>query len=1023
MNLSKIFIERPVMTTLVMAWICFFGIISYIFLPVSDLPSVDFPTIQVSVSYPGANPETMANSIATPLEQNFTSIEGLQNIFSSSNTGSTTIVLQFVLDKDINAAATDVESQISRTLPNLPSDLPNNPTYQKVNPTATPILYFAVTCPTMTMGKLYDYANTFIGQRLSMVDGVSQVQAYGSSYAVRVQVNPEKLAAKNIGINQVAEVLQKGNVLLPTGTLFGARDDFTINVDGQLMEAAGYNDLVLKNQDGTILKIQEIGKALDSVQDDKYFIYYVTPEETQNSIVLAVQRLPGKNTVAIIKKVDAILDELRPQLPAGLKISRLYDQSETILESVFDLKLTLFIAFILVVGIIYLSLGKLSNTVIPTIALPLAILGTLPVIYLCGFSLDVLSMLAITLSIGFLVDDAIVVLENAVRHVQLGKTPKEGALQGAKEISITILSITLCLVAAFIPLVFMSGVVGRLFREFAVTIIIAVLLSGFISLSLTPLLASRWVRPYDSKRKTRMERFAEALYDRLLKIYEPCLRWALRHRLIVLAAGTFSIFASLGLFLILPKDFLPPDDVGVLQGYTLARDGTSPYLMNSYHEKVNEVLKKNPAFKSVLSIASYTNPNEGMLFINLKPFNQRPNMYQLMSELSGELRKIPGINVYLSPLPLINFSLGTTVQALYQYSLSSLNREALYAFAPKLQSLMQKDPNFSQVSSDLRIHQPQLNLSIRRDRASDLNVTANEIENVFNYAYSTNKISTINATINQYDVIIETLPKFYKDPSVLSSLYVQSSTGKLVPLTEVLDVQEVAGPLTVNHTNGITSVTISFNTPEGAPLSKSLEKIQDFTKNKMPPGVLGKVQGTADVFSSSILSLALLFPIAFFVIYVILGILYESFIHPLTVMSALPPTLLGGLLTLYIFRESLSIYSFVGLILLIGIVMKNGIMMIDFANERKEVEKKSAYDAIFEAAQIRFRPILMTTVAALMGAVPIALGIGGAMAQNHKGLGLAVIGGLIISQMLTLLLTPVLYTFFEDLQERVRKEK
>ncbi len=1024
MNLSKGFIERPVMTTLVMVFILFFGLFAYRAMPISDLPSVDFPTIQVSVNYPGASPDTMANSIATPLEQNFMTIDGLQILFSTSNTGSCTIVLQFGLDKDINAAATDVESKISATLPQLPKNLPNNPTYQKVNPTATPVLYFAIMCPTMTLGSLYDYANTFLGEHLSMVDGVSQVSAYGSAYAVRVQVDPQKLAAKNIGIDQVVRTVQAGNVDISTGTLYGKKEDFTIDVDGQIFEAAGYNDLVLKNQDGTLLKIRDIGNALDSLQDDKYFMNYVTPEDGSTpAIILSVQKMAGSNTIQVINGIDKVLNELSPQLPAGLKITRVYDQSETILESISELKMTLFIAFLLVIAIIYLSLGKAVNTLIPVLALPIAVLGTFPVMYLAGFTIDILSMLAITLSIGFLVDDAIVVLENSVRHVQLGQTPREAAILGAKEISITVMTITLCLVSAFIPLIFMTGIIGRLFREFAMTITIAVLVSGFVSLTLTPMLASRWVKSYDVNRKTRMERLSENLNEKLLGIYEPCLKWALAHPITMLSFGFCSVVLSLLLFVVVPKDFLPPDDVGFLQGFTLSRDGTSPFLMNDYHERVCKILTDDPAIEAVISVASYTNPNEGLLFVRMKPFKDRPNMNVVKKELTQKLRDIVGINVYLSPLPLINLSIGTTTQALYQYSLTSLDRTSLYQFAPTLLQEMSADPLFAQVSSDLRDKQPQWDLHILRDRASYYNVTADQIENVFNYAYSTNKVSQINAVINQYDVIVETLPQFYRDPSVLSKLYVSSLNNSLVPLAEILETKESAGPLTINHLNGISAVTLSFNLGDGVSLGEAVAKLEQMTKGQMPPGILGHVQGTADVFSTSFKSLIFLFPLAFFVIYIVLGILYESFIHPLTVMSALPPTLLGGLFTLLIFRETISIYSFVGLIMLMGIVLKNGIMMVDFAVERREKEGKSGYDAIYEACCIRFRPILMTTVAAMMGAVPIALGIGGAMAQNRKGLGLAVIGGLLISQTLTLLLTPVLYHLFEELQEKLTKKK
>ncbi len=1020
MNLSEPFIRRPVMTLLVVASLLFFGLMAYKSLPVNDLPNVDFPTIEVSVSYPGANPETMANAVTVPLEQQFMTIEGIQTVFSSSNTGSTSIVLQFHLDRNIDAASTDVQAAISRAQPNLPSNLPNNPTYQKVNPAATPILYYSITSKNMTLPQLYDYGNTFIGQRLSMVEGVGQVITYGSPYAVRIQIDPEKLAAKNIGLDQVTQFIQQSNVDLPVGTLYGPRDDYTVDIDGQMMRAPEYAELIIKNQNGDQVKIKEIGRALDSVQNDKFFQNYITGKGSDPCIVLAIQRLPGFNTIKIANGIEKTLKILKPQLPTTLNIETIYNKAESIHEGVDDVKLTLIIAFLLVVAIIYLSLGKPLNTFIPAASLPMAIFGTFAVMYLLGFSIDLLSLLAITLSIGFLVDDAIVVLENIVRHVQMGEKPFDAALNGAREISVTVLSMTLCLTAAFIPMLFMGGVVGSLFREFAITIIVAVLISGFISLSLTPMLASRLVKPYSEAKKPRMEQLADRVNDRLKKIYEPCLLWAMTHRLTMLCVGALCVLFSILLFIVIPKDFLPPDDIGFIQGYTLARDGTSPYLMEKYHAQINEIAIKDPNVESILSISSYSNANEGVVFVRMKPFKDRVPMNEVIRELSSKLQGLPGINVYLSPLPLINLQVGTTAQALYQYSLTSINQKILDEYVPKLIAQMQASPSFAQVSSDLRIHQPQWQLHILRDRASFFNVNAAAIENYFQFAYSNNKISQINADINQYDVLIETLPQFYKNPTVLSKLYVRSTTDALVPLSEILQVTEVVGPLTVNHINGLPAVGISFNLGKDVPLGAAINDLNQLTKNTLPPQISGQVIGTADIFKSSFASLNFLLLLSFFVIYVVLGILYESFIHPLTVMSALPPTLFGGLFILFIFGQTLSLYSFVGLILLIGIVLKNGIMMVDFANESVLKEKKSAYDAIIEACLIRFRPIMMTTVCALMGAVPIALGIGGAMSQNRVSLGLCIVGGLLISQVLTLLLTPVLYYYFEIVQEKLR---
>ncbi len=1021
MNLSEPFIRRPVMTLLITFSIFLFGLVAYSRLSVSDLPNVDIPSIEVTVSYPGANPETMAQSIAVPLEKQFMAIPVLKNLFSTSSTGATSIVLQFDLKANLDGASTDVQAAISRAQPELPSDLPNNPTYEKVNPSLTPILYLALYSDTMTAGELYDYAATFIGRRLSMLEGVAKVNTYGSPFAVRVQVDPEKLAAKQIGIDQVAETVQNGNVQRPLGVLWGARDDYTIDADGQLKTASPYGELVIKQNNGTYVKIKDIGTPLDSVQNDKFYYTHVTKEGTRSSIILAIQKLPGANTIQVVQRVYNQIDNLRPQLPENLTIDPVYDASLPIIEGVQDVKFTLLLSFILVVAIVYLFLGKAANTAIPAIVLPLSILGTCALMYLYGYSINILSLLAFILCMGFLIDDAIVVLENSVRHVQLGSTPFEAAIQGAKEIGQTVLSMSLCLSAAFIPMVFMGGVMGRLFQEFAITLVTAVLLSGLLSLTLTPLLCSRFVSSY-SANKGRLESLSLQLTEKMKAYYEPLLRRTLHRPLFVLTLGAASIGLTALFYFLLPQDFLPPDDVGFIQGYTQARDGTSPFLMNQYHEEINRIAIQDPNVDSIISYSSYSNSNQGEIFFRLKPYKQRQPMNRVIKTLSEKMAQIPGVNCYFSSIPLINFQVGTTSQALYEYTLSSLNSEQLHDYAPKLVSKLRSSPHFSQVSSDLLIQQPLWSLHILRDRAAQFGLQASDIEQFLTLAYSDNKISQINGATNTYHVLIETMPRFYQDPTVLSKLYIRSpSTSALVPLSEVVEPKETIGPVTINHVNGLPAVTISFNPSDQISLGQTLQTLHTLSQDK-PHEIGGEVIGTAQVFQDSFASLPLLVLLTLFTIYAILGILYESFLHPLTVMSALPPALVSGLFTLYLFGQTLSLYSFVGLILLMGIVLKNGIMMVDFAIVAMREEKKSVHDAIIEASLIRFRPIIMTTLAALMGAVPLALGIGGAMAKSTISLGLCVVGGLLISQVVTLLLTPVIFSTLEGLRERIYKK-
>lgn len=1021
MNISLPFIQRPVMTSLLVIALFIFGILTYKQLPVSDLPNVEYPTIEVSVEYPGANPKTMALTCVTPLEKEFMTIDGLESITSSSSMGSSSIILQFKLSKSMDSASLDVQAAINRTQPNLPQDLPYNPTYYKSNPSSSPILYLAITSPTLSLAELYDYGNTYLGQRLSMIEGVSKVTTYGAPYAARIQIDPEKLAAMKIGIDEVVETIQKGNVDIPTGTLFGTNQEYTVDVKGQLQKAKMYEELVIKSENEKIVKISQIGRGLDSLANDKYYLHLRNKSMDQPTVILAIQRQPGQNTVSVIRSIDQLLPEILKQFPPSLSVHRVFDRSMSIIQGVAEVKTTLLLSFFLVLIVIFLYLGKILDTLIPVMAIPISMLGTFCIMYIFHFSIDILSLMAITLSIGFLVDDAIVVLENNVRWVQNNETPLEASIKGSKQISVTILSISLCLITAFIPMLFMSGVIGKLFREFAVTIVSAVIFSGLVSLTLTPLLCSRFIPPFRTEeKKSIFEKMSDRINHKLLSIYERLLKKVLAHPWMMLSLGICTVMISGYFFIFLPKSFLPDDDISFLHGYTESLQGTSPFLMTKYQKNITDKIIDDPAVKEVLSISSLDSDNEGSLFIQLKPYKERGNIQKVIDRLLEKCNQEPGVNSYISTFPLIDLQAGMGGKALYQYSLLGINQDNLNQALDLAMKKISSLPGFTQVSSDLYINQPQLTIDILRDRASFHHVDATKIEQLLSYAYSNGKISTIHGDIDQYNVIVETLPNFYKDPSVLSKIYVRSEKNDLVPLDQLITMQEIPGPLTVNHIDGLPAATISFNLDK-IHLSEAMGKL-DQISSELPPEVHGLVQGTADVFKKSFSNLLFLFFITFFVIYTILGILYENFLHPLTVMSTLPPATFGGLFTLYLFGEPLSLYSFVGLILLIGIVLKNGIMMIDFANELKTKENQSSMDAIFKACMIRFRPIMMTTIAALMGAIPIAIGIGGASAESRRSLGLVIVGGLMISQLLTLFLTPVIYLYLERLQIFFKKK-
>src|SRR5579884_251001 len=1025
MNLSEIFIRRFVMTTLLMLGILLFGVMGYKLLPVSDLPNVDFPTLLVTASLPGASPETMASSVATPLERQFSTIAGLSSMTSTNALGSTQITLQFDLSRNIDAAAQDVQTAIVQATPFLPQNMPQPPTYRKVNPADQPILYIAVSSRTLPLWQVDDYAETVMGQRISMVKNVAQVQIFGpQKYAVRVQLDPNLLASKGIGINQVEQALSNANVNLPTGTLYGSNKAFTILATGQLYKAASYRPIIVAYRNGSPVRLEELGQVIDSVETDKAAAWYVNKEGSQRAIVIAIQRQPGTNTVEVANSVKELLSTLKPYIPPSVELHILYDRSEFILNSINDVKFTMILTLILVVAVIFIFLRNISATVIPSLALPLSIMGTFAVIYLMGYSMDNFSLMALILAVGFVVDDAIVMLENIVRHMEMGKKPFQAALDGSKEISFTILSMTLSLAAVFIPVLFMGGVVGRLFREFAVTICVAILISGFVSLSLTPMLCSRFLRPPSEGRRSRFYNVTERFFDRMLKGYEWSLKRVLRHRLATLVVSVIILVVTWYLFGMTPKGFIPDEDRNVIFAITEAPQGTSFDKMIKLQETVADIVQKDPNvvefYSSVGTSSIATTSNQGVMFYHLKPRSERHlSVEQVIGELRPKLAKVPGINVFMQNPPVIRVG-GQLTKSLYQFTLQGPDTDELYHYVPILEAKMRALPELQDVTSDLQIKNPQVNVVINRDKASAYGVTAEQIENALFSAYGDRWVSTIYAPTNQYKVIMELEPQYQVDPNVLSMLYISSSDDHLVPLDAVTTLNEDVGPQTINHLGQFPAVTISFNLKPGVSLGEAVTKVNKIARETLPTTINTSFQGTAQAFQSSLQGLGLLLLFAILVIYMVLGILYESFVHPLTILSGLPSAIFGALLTLLVFHVELNLYGFVGLIMLIGIVKKNAIMQIDFALEAERNEGKSTLEAIYQGCIIRFRPIMMTTMAALLGALPIAIGFG-AGGEGRRPLGLAVVGGLLFSQLITLYLTPVFYTYMDTFQRKVGK--
>ncbi len=1027
MNISAPFIRRPVMTTLCALTAIVLGIYAYYTLPTSSLPEAAFPVISVTTQYPGASPEVIANNISTPLEMQMMQIQGLNLITSNNMEGVSSIVLQFSLDKSLSSAATEVQAAIQRSMGNLPADLPAPPSFMLNNPNNRPIAYLWLTTDMMTQGDLYDYANNLVAQRMTMINGVSQATVYGAARAIRIKVDSNALASRNITLLDIANTVKKGSVFKPGGVLYGPSLQYTVNPKGQLFSVKDFNDLIVSYSHGTPIKLSDVAHVEDSLASE-YLRLQCWSNKFKNgsaTVAVGITAAPGSNAIRVVKEIRATVEKLRSSLPASVSLDITYDRSDQIIESIADVKMTILLAFFLVLGVIFIFLGRFRETLIPGVALPLSFFLTLAVMKALGYSLDNLSLMALTLAVGFLVDDAIVVLENTVRHLEAGHAPIQAALIAAKEISFTVFSMTLSLAAVFIPLLLMSGLMGRMMHEFSMTIVIAILMSGIVAITVSPLMCARMLQPVEEENRTWIERKMNSLFVELQKGYGIALYWILRHRWVGVLVWGLSLVGTVIFYIHIPKTFLPVGDSGTLFGVFLCREGTSSLEMQRIQDQIAEIAKKLPYFEQVITATNFLGgsfpPSMGFLWTKLLPANKRPSIQKVSEIFNGAiLQNVPGVMPLIRPDPSLQIDTGATnnLQGEYAYTMTGIDPNLLYQTASTILARLQKEPGFTTVSSDMRLNAPFLDVEILRDKASSFGLTADDVEETLQLALAGGRINQIMTPLNQYDIDVELLDNLRRFPENLSTLRLRGTHGKnLIPLSSVVKLHPRTGPESINHLNQLTAVNIYYNLKPGYPVGKATAALQSIARETLPAGITGASQGSAQQFEQLVGGMSAMMIIAVFVIYLILGILYESYIHPLTVLSTLPTAGIGALLILVLAHMDLSLYGFIGLFLLIGIVKKNAIMVVDFAILRMK-EGLPMEEALVEACHKRLRPILMTTFAAILGAVPIALGFG-ADGASRQSLGLSIVAGLIVSQVLTLFVTPVFYTYLEEFQEKV----